>query len=117
MPGGANARSSSSRRRPSLRGEPARREARAERHGEPAQDEPDRLQLGDGGLDGQAEDQALRRAAGSEGIDLLATGARPDAGPLLAESRHQRRRGQLRDLADPAKAEPAQPGADVRRRA
>ena len=97
-----------------LRGEAARGQARAERHREPAEDEPDRLQLGDGGLDRQAEDEPLRRAAGPEGLDLLATGARPDAGPFLAESRHQRRRGQLGDLADPAQAEAAQPGADLR---
>ena len=57
------------------------REARAEGHGEAAEHEPDRLQLGDGGLEGQAEDQALRRATGPEGLDLLATGARPDLRP------------------------------------
>ena len=116
VPAGAKARSSVEAEAAPLRGEAARGEVRAERHGEPAEDEPDRLQLGDGGLDRQAEDEPLRRAAGPEGLDLLATGARPDAGPFLAESRHQRRRGQLRHLADPAKAEPAQPGADRPRR-
>ncbi len=96
-----------------FRGEAACGEALAEGDGQAMEHEPDRLQLRDGGLDGQAEHQPLRRAAGPEGIDLEATGARPDAGPLLAESRHQCRRGELRDLADPAQPEAAQPATDL----
>ncbi len=79
-----------------FRGEPTGGEARAEGNGEPPEHEPDRLELGDGGLDRQPQEEPLRRASGPERIHFFATGARPDTTPLLAESRHQRRRGELR---------------------
>ena len=78
------------------------------------EDEAERLEVLDRGLDGQGEPEALGGAARPERLELLATGPGVDPGAFLAEPGDQRGPGELGDGPDPAQAEPGEPGADIR---
>ena len=79
------------------------------------EDEAERLEVLRGGLDGQAEDEALGGAARPERLELLATGPGVDPRALLAEPGDQRGPVELGDGPDPAEPEPGEPWPGHRR--
>ena len=81
--------------------------------GESMEHEPKRLEILDRGLDGQGEPEPLRSAPWAECLELLAARPGVDPRPFLAEPRDESGPGELGDRADPAQAEPGEPGPHV----
>ena len=94
--------------------QPARHELAGQGRGESMEDEAERLEVLDRGLDREGEAETLRGPARPERLELLAAGPGVDPGALLAEPGDQRGPGELGDGPDPAQAEAGQPGPDIR---
>ena len=94
--------------------QPARDELAGQGGGQPMEDEAERLEILDRGLDGQPEPEPLRRPARPERLELLAARPGLDPRPFLAEPGDERGPVELGDRADPAQPEAGQPGPDVR---
>src|SRR3954453_5747647 len=84
-----------------------------QRPGEPMEDEPERVELGDGRLDREGPRQALRRLPWPERVDLDAVGPVVEQLALGTEPGDERRARQLADCSDLAQPEPSQAVADV----
>ena len=95
-------------------GDAATLELIGEGAGESVEDEPERVQVPDGGLDRQGERESLRRPSGPERRDLLPLGPGKEPSTFLPESSDERGSRQLRDRTDLAQPEAPEAGLDVR---
>src|SRR6186997_647267 len=77
------------------------------------EDEAERLEVLDRGLDREGEPETLRRPPRPERLELHAMRPGVDPRAFLAETGDQRGPVELRDRSDPAQAEAGQPGPDI----
>ncbi len=82
--------------------------------GEAVEDEPERVELPDGGLDRQGECESFRGPPRAERRDLLPLCPGQEARALIPEPGDERRSRQLCDRPDPAQPEASEAGLDVR---
>jgi hypothetical protein len=82
--------------------------------GEAVEDEPERVELPDWGLDRQGERESLRGTPRAKRRDLLPLGPGQETLALIPESSDECRSRQLRDRPDLAEPEAPEAGLDVR---
>jgi hypothetical protein len=94
--------------------QPAREKLLGEGAGQTVEDESERLEILDRGLDGQGESEPLGGMARPERLEFLTARPGVDPGALLTEASDERGPGELGDRPDPAQTEAREAGSDVR---